>query len=164
VRYGWDWYGWMSGWNSAGGHENEASMFMPYVLWGDWRRFEDAEIKTLWGELSPVMMFDQPIDMPNHWHYLYAWPNYSSTGVTQLTHPAYYNRAVWGRPDSGHCGMWQQMEYYYLTGDRTWLDRIARPLRLAFRAHTWPIGWVHAMYALEVAFAQGILSDDDVQV
>ena len=51
-------------------------MFMPYVLWGDWRQFEDAEIKTLWGELSPVMMFDQPIDMVNHWHYLYAWPNY----------------------------------------------------------------------------------------
>ena len=53
---------------------------------------------------------------------------------------------------------------YYLTGDRTWLDRIARPLRLAFRAHTWPIGWVHAMYALEVAFTLGILSDEDVQV
>jgi hypothetical protein len=124
VRYGWDWYGWMSGWNSAGGHENETSMFMPYVLWGDWRRFEDAEIKTLWGELSPVMMFDQPIDMVNHWHYLYAWPNYLSTGVTELKHPAWYNRAVWGRPDTGHCGMWQQMEYYYLTGDRHTLEQV----------------------------------------
>ena len=124
VRYGWDWYGWMTGWNSAGSHENEASMFMPYVLWGDWHRFEDAEIKTLWGELSPSIMFDQPIDMVNHWHYLYAWPNIGSTGVVEVKHPAWYNRAVWGRPDNGHCGMWQQMEYYYLTGDRHALEQV----------------------------------------
>jgi len=52
---------------------------------------------------------------------------------------------------------------YYLTGDRAWLDRVARPLRAAFRSATWRIGWIHAMYALKVAFDQGIITDQDVQ-
>lgn len=53
---------------------------------------------------------------------------------------------------------------YYLTGDRAWLDRIARPLRAAFSAHAWPIGWIHAMYAIQVAFELGVITDEDVQV
>jgi hypothetical protein len=53
---------------------------------------------------------------------------------------------------------------FYLTGDRSWLDRVSRPLRAAFRASKWPLGWVHAMYALKVAFDLEIVGDDDITV
>ena len=51
VNLGWDWYGWYYDWNSGGMHENEGSMFMAYVLWGDWRKFERSENQTLWTDL-----------------------------------------------------------------------------------------------------------------
>jgi len=53
---------------------------------------------------------------------------------------------------------------YYLTGDREWLDRVARPLRAAFSAGNWPLGWVHSMYAIKLAFDLGIISDGDITV
>ena len=53
---------------------------------------------------------------------------------------------------------------YYLTGDTSWFDRIKRPLVASFKAARWPIGWVHAMYALKIAFDEGIIEDDDVTV
>jgi len=53
---------------------------------------------------------------------------------------------------------------FYLDGDRKWLDRVARPLRAAFHASSWPLGWIHAMYALKIAFDQGIIEDDDITV
>jgi len=53
---------------------------------------------------------------------------------------------------------------YYMTGDRSWLDRVARPFRAAFKAARWPLGWVHAMYAIKLAFELGIINDDDVLV
>lgn len=51
---------------------------------------------------------------------------------------------------------------YYLSGDRVWLDRVARPLRAAFSSGPWRIGWIHAMYALKLAFDKGIITDHDV--
>lgn len=53
---------------------------------------------------------------------------------------------------------------YLMSGDRRWVDRVARPLRAAFSAANWPLGWVHAMYAIKVAFDLDVLSDDDVLV
>ncbi|MCM8817509.1 MAG: hypothetical protein NC913_08405 [Candidatus Omnitrophica bacterium] len=51
---------------------------------------------------------------------------------------------------------------YYMTGDRSWLDRIAKFIKAAFRCAQWPIGWIHSMYALKIAFDLGIISDDDI--
>jgi hypothetical protein len=53
---------------------------------------------------------------------------------------------------------------YYMTGDRSWLDRVARPFRAAFHAARWPLGWVHSMYTIKLAFDFGIISDDDIIV
>jgi len=53
---------------------------------------------------------------------------------------------------------------YYMTGDKSWMDRVARPFRAAFRAARWPLGWIHAMYCIKVAFDLGMISDDDVTV
>jgi len=53
---------------------------------------------------------------------------------------------------------------YYMTDDRAWLDRVARPLGAAFRAARWPLGWIHAMYAIKLAFDLGIVSDEDITV
>ncbi|OGV62954.1 MAG: hypothetical protein A2498_05755 [Lentisphaerae bacterium RIFOXYC12_FULL_60_16] len=53
---------------------------------------------------------------------------------------------------------------YYLTGDRNWLERVAYPFQAAFRAAKWPIGWVHAMYYIKLAFDSGIVKDPDILV
>lgn len=53
---------------------------------------------------------------------------------------------------------------YYMTGDRTWMDRVARPFRAAFRAARWPIGWIHSMYCIKAAFDLGIICDEDITV
>jgi hypothetical protein len=124
VQYGWDWYGEYYTWNAGGSHANEGSMLMPWILWGEWRKFEQVENNLLWDDLAAAVMFDQPIDMAQHWHYLYAWPNIGSTGVTEQRFPAWYDRAKWGRPDTGHCAMWHHLEYYYLTGDRHALEQV----------------------------------------
>ncbi len=51
---------------------------------------------------------------------------------------------------------------YYMTGDRSWFDRIEKFIRAAFRCAKWPIGWIHSMYALKIAFDLGIVRDDDI--
>lgn len=124
VQYGWDWYGEYYTWNAGGSHANEGSMLMPWILWGEWRRFESVENNLLWDDLAAAVMFDQPIDMTQHWHYLQAWPNIGSTGVTEQRYSGWYDRAKWGRPDTGHCAMWHHLEYYYLTGDRHALEQV----------------------------------------
>ncbi|MHB0936078.1 MAG: RIFT barrel domain-containing protein [Armatimonadota bacterium] len=53
---------------------------------------------------------------------------------------------------------------YYLSGDRQWFDRIQRPFRAVFKASSWPTHWVHAMYAVKLAFDLGIIEDDDITV
>ncbi len=122
VSYGWDWFGWYYQWNPGGTHPNEGSMFMDWILNGNWHQFESSEIRLLWTELAKVVMFDQP-DMDLHWHYLMSWPNITNT-ITENRYPDWYSRAKWGRPDSGHCGMFQNLEYYYLTGDRHALEDV----------------------------------------
>ncbi|MGC9065308.1 MAG: hypothetical protein ACP5JO_01595 [Candidatus Ratteibacteria bacterium] len=51
---------------------------------------------------------------------------------------------------------------YYMTGDRMWIDRVAKFIKAAFRCAKWPIGWIHSMYALKIAFDLGIINDDDI--
>jgi hypothetical protein len=53
---------------------------------------------------------------------------------------------------------------YYLTGDKKWIKRVGYPFWHAFRAAKWPLGWVHAMYYIKLAFEQGIVEDKDVHV
>ena len=53
---------------------------------------------------------------------------------------------------------------YHMTGDRAWVDRVARPLKAAFGAAGWPLGWIHAMYAIKVAFDLGVICDEDITV
>jgi hypothetical protein len=51
-----------------------------------------------------------------------------------------------------------------LTGDRSWLDRVAKPFRAAFRAGAWQLDFSHAMYFIKPAFELGLVTDDDVTV
>jgi hypothetical protein len=51
---------------------------------------------------------------------------------------------------------------YYMTGDRRWVDRVAKFFRAAFRCARWPLGWVHSMYFIKIAFDLGIVTDDDI--
>jgi hypothetical protein len=65
-------------------------------------------------------------------------------------------------------GSFRGMDYnaaayaYYLSGDKQWLARVARPFRAAFRAAQWQFGWVKAMYYIKLAFDEGIVQDADV--
>ncbi|MCM8788209.1 MAG: hypothetical protein NC907_00280 [Candidatus Omnitrophica bacterium] len=51
---------------------------------------------------------------------------------------------------------------YYMSGDRSWFDRISKFIKASFRCAKWPIGWIHSMYALKIAFDLKIISDDDI--
>jgi hypothetical protein len=135
-KLGWDWYGKYYAWNAGGMHPNEGSMFMAYVLWGDWRKFENSETMMLWTDLAGVVAFDQ-YNFATDWHYLIAYPNDGSTGITKMRHPGWYNRCTQTRADSGHCGMLQNLEYYYLTGDRHALELVKYYGQLA-NYYLWP--------------------------
>lgn len=51
---------------------------------------------------------------------------------------------------------------YYMTGDRAWLDRVARPFRVMFRGVQWPFGYIKSMYFLKLAFEYGLVKDEEV--
>ena len=51
---------------------------------------------------------------------------------------------------------------YYMTGDRSWIDRLGRIFKPAFDASTWEWTWEHGMFYIKLAFDFGIISDDDV--
>ncbi len=51
---------------------------------------------------------------------------------------------------------------YYMTGDKNWIFRVAKYIKAAFRCAKWPIGWIHSMYALKIAFDLDIVRDDDI--
>ncbi len=125
LEYGWDWFGKNSvigsGFNSGGMHDNEGSMFLPWILWGEWRQFEAIETAALWFDLIQAVHFDD-VDMPAYWEYYRHFPSAASGATTQLRYPGWYDRVTWARPDSGHCMMSPLMEYYYLTGDRHALE------------------------------------------
>ena len=68
------------------------------------------------GAIWPPSSCSTSPDVPGNYHYLMAGASFDGD-VTEMRYPGWYDRALWGRPDSGHCGMWQHLEYYYLTGD-----------------------------------------------
>jgi len=115
IGAGWDWYGWISGWNSAGGHWNQSPCFNPWILWGDGTNFDSAESRTLWAADVTSIHYDRP-DLTTFWLMLRDWP-WRESRVLVNEFPGYYNRDTWGRPDSGHMAMNMWMEYYLLTGD-----------------------------------------------
>ena len=115
IDAGWDWYGWISGWNSGGGHWNQSTCFGRWALWGDGQEFDRAEAKTLWSADTTPLHFDDP-DLPTFWLMLRSW-NWRENRLVGHTFPEYYKRTVWGLPDSGHMAMFMWFEYYYLTGD-----------------------------------------------
>jgi len=51
---------------------------------------------------------------------------------------------------------------YYMTGDRQWLDRVARPFTAIFRSVNWPIGYVKTMYFIHLAFEHSLIRDEDI--
>lgn len=53
---------------------------------------------------------------------------------------------------------------YLMTGDKQWLDRVARPFKAAFRAANWQFAWIKSMYFIKLAFEHGMVNDDMVLV
>jgi len=53
---------------------------------------------------------------------------------------------------------------YYMTGDRAWLDRVARAFRATFREVEWSLSWLKSMYFIKLAFDHGIVTDEDVVI
>lgn len=53
---------------------------------------------------------------------------------------------------------------YYMTGDRTWIDRFARVFRMMFDASNWEWSWEHGMYYVKLAFDLGVINDDMVRL
>lgn len=53
---------------------------------------------------------------------------------------------------------------FLMTGDMQWLQRVARPFCVAWRASQWQFGWIKSMYFIKLAFEHGLISDDDVLV
>jgi len=115
IDVGWDWYSWISNWDSGGGHWNQNTQFARWALFADGQAFDVAEAKSLWAADLTPMHYDDP-DMTQFWLMLRSW-NLRENRIKRHTFPGYYHRAVWGVPDSGHMGMLIWPEYYYLTGD-----------------------------------------------
>ncbi|MFO7899709.1 MAG: hypothetical protein R6V58_11700 [Planctomycetota bacterium] len=115
IHAGWDWYGWISSWNAGGGHWNQSTCFAPWVLWGDGANFDGAEAHALWAADLCSIHYDSP-KLATFWLMLRDW-NWRENRLVRHTYPGYYNRDTWGRPDSGHMGMFMWPEYYLLTGD-----------------------------------------------
>lgn len=53
---------------------------------------------------------------------------------------------------------------WYMTEDPKWLQRVERPFRAVFRSAQWPFAWVKSMYFIELAFAHGLVTDDEVLI
>jgi hypothetical protein len=51
---------------------------------------------------------------------------------------------------------------FLLSGDRMYLDRVARPVRAMFRCRDWPFAYIKSMFLLKLAFEHGLIHDDDV--
>jgi hypothetical protein len=51
---------------------------------------------------------------------------------------------------------------FLLSGDRTFLDRVARPVRAMFRCRDWPFAYIKSMFLLKLALEHGLIHDDDV--
>ncbi len=122
-KLGWEWFGGKyTAWGSGGLHDNQGSMFMRYVLWGDWRSFEQSEDRTLWTEdLVPGVVYDD-VDWSSIEDTQYLYILRTDQYVTAKRYPGWtdysFGGGFWGRPDKGHCGMLMNLEYWYLTGDR----------------------------------------------
>ncbi|MCX7590690.1 MAG: hypothetical protein N2255_03580, partial [Kiritimatiellae bacterium] len=115
IHVGWDWYGWISSYNAGGGHWNEETVSLPWVLWGDGANFDDMERKTLWAADLTALHWDNP-DISTFWLMLMSWNDHENR-LKRVAYPGWYNRDTWGLPDSGHMGMLMWPEYYFLTGD-----------------------------------------------
>lgn len=116
IQVGWDWYGWIGGWNSGGTHWNQSTAFAPWLLWGDGVSFDVAEARTLWAADLCAIHFREP-DLAAFWLMMSGWPRWEENRVRRVFFPGYYNRNQWGTPDAGHMAMIMWTEYYLLTGD-----------------------------------------------
>lgn len=79
----------------------------------------------------------------------------------QVAHTVNHNH---GTAYPSHEWFTEYLFAYALTGDREWLERVSYPFWHAFRASRWPLGWVHAMYFIHLAFENHLISDRDVHV
>ncbi len=131
---GWDRFGVIGAWNAGGGHWNEQTAFRGWALHGDGAEFDNAEVYTLWAaDHCPIML-----DQPNMWTF-FPYVSHGNTDHVRmkvLSYPGYVNRDGWGRPDSGHMGMWMWVEYYLLTGDARAREAVCHLGDMA-RAHLW---------------------------
>ena len=134
IGAGWDWYGWIASWNAGGGHWNQSTCFTPWVLWGDGANFDSAESCTLWAADLCSIHYDAP-DLPTFWLMLMDW-NWRENRLKLETYPGYASRDTWGRPDSGHMGMFMWLEYYLLTGDARAREAVEH-LGIRARAMCW---------------------------
>ncbi|MGQ9662627.1 MAG: exo-rhamnogalacturonan lyase family protein, partial [Kiritimatiellia bacterium] len=134
IHVGWDWYGWISGYNSGGGHWNEETVSLPWVLWGDGENFDDVERKTLWSADLTALHWDEP-DISTFWLMLMSWNDHENR-LKRVAYPGWYNRDTWGLPDSGHMGVLMWPEYYFLTGDMRAREAIEH-LGIRARAILW---------------------------
>ncbi len=116
---GWKWFGGKyTVWGSGGLHPQQGSMFMRYVLYGDWHVFEQNEDRTLWTEdVVPGIVYDG-VDWSSRADTQYLYSMRTDQSVTAMRYPGWYKWQTWGRPDKGHIGMTGNMEYWCLTGDR----------------------------------------------
>ena len=70
----------------------------------------------------------------------------------------------------GTAGSFRSTDYnvaayaYLMTGDRSWLDRVARAFQVLFRATAWPFAWIKSMYFIKLAFEHGLIRDEDVLI
>ena len=119
IDVGWDWFGWIKGWNAGGAHWNQSTCFAEWLLWEDRTAFDIAEARALWAADAAPLHFD-PCDLARWWRAMQVMKDYQWKvhGLTLRTYPGFYKRAVWGNPDDGHMGMFMWFEYHYLTGDR----------------------------------------------
>lgn len=141
IDVGWDWFGWIKGFNSGGLHWNQSTCLADFVLWADHHAFDLAEARALWAADNALVHFG-PVDMPRFWRairiqYYHQWRHF---GIKHETFPGWVYRPVWQRPDDGHLGMFMWFEYYNLTGDRRVLESCLALGQVA-RAFMW--GWTH---------------------
>lgn len=51
---------------------------------------------------------------------------------------------------------------YYISGDKKYMNRVRKSIKLLFKGANWQIGWIKSMFTLKIALDMGIIKDGDI--
>src|SRR5690606_28791007 len=69
INSGWDWYGWISGFNSGGAHWNQIPTLTDWLLHANGEQFDVSEARTLWSADVMAIHFKE-LDLGTFWYWI----------------------------------------------------------------------------------------------